>query len=125
MNRNTEPCRALIYAGILPIIRDIAHEHGYAIGVHGSMQTDLDLIACPWTEEAGDAKTLARAIRDRFEGQFSPDPENENGGIKPHGRRAWTIQADSWKDISHIYSQGWGVFLDISVMPRYKKKEDN
>jgi hypothetical protein len=47
---------------ILPAIRQAAHGVGYAIGVHGSMRRDLDLIAVPWTEEHADRDALASAI---------------------------------------------------------------
>lgn len=33
-------------------IRELAKEIGYAIGAHGSLERDLDLIAAPWSEEA-------------------------------------------------------------------------
>ena len=46
----------------LPAIREAAKEHGYAIGLHGSMRRDLDLIAVPWREGASDKEVLAHAI---------------------------------------------------------------
>ena len=50
------------YESRLPAIRKAAKEHGYAIGLHGSMRRDLDLIAAPWRDDASDADTLAHAI---------------------------------------------------------------
>lgn len=49
----------------LPIvdqIRDVAKEHGWAIGEHGSMVRDIDLIAVPWTAEAATPEVLVAAI---------------------------------------------------------------
>lgn len=46
----------------LPAIREAAREHGYAIGLHGSLRRDLDLIAVPWREGASDKDVLAHAI---------------------------------------------------------------
>lgn len=46
----------------LPAIREAAREHGYAIGLHGSMRRDLDLIAVPWRDGASDRDVLAHAI---------------------------------------------------------------
>lgn len=46
----------------LHAIRDAAKEHGYAIGLHGSVRRDFDLMAIPWTESASDKDTLAHAI---------------------------------------------------------------
>jgi hypothetical protein len=53
----------VFYASILPGIREAAKACGYAIGVHGSMRRDLDLIAIPWIASYSDKETLARAIQ--------------------------------------------------------------
>ena len=51
------------YEGALPAVRRRARQLGYAIGVHGSMLRDLDLIAVPWIDVYADKDTLARAIQ--------------------------------------------------------------
>jgi hypothetical protein len=87
------------YRSVLPAIREAARALGYAIGVHGSMRRDLDLIAVPWTEDAADRDTLARAIHRAACGL-------ENGGAdhweqKPCGRVAtalpicWTERSEA------------------------------
>lgn len=84
----------------------VARNHGYAIGLHGSMNRDLDMIAVPWTEEASPAEDLVEAIRVDLSGELLREP---NGAItveKPHGRRAWGIRLPH----SHAY-------VDLSVMP--------
>lgn len=96
----------VIYAAMLPGLVKAAREQGYALAVHGSLKRDLDLVAIPWTEEAGTARELIEALnkaaayapRDR--GELSK-PER-----KPHGRMAWVVPL------------GCGLALDISVMPR-------
>ena len=50
------------YRGIIPNIRAAARAEGYAIGLHGSIRRDLDLIAVPWEAVYSDANQLARAI---------------------------------------------------------------
>ncbi len=50
------------YLSRLDAIRAAAKNCGYAIGVHGSLRRDLDLIAAPWIETHADPDTLARAI---------------------------------------------------------------
>lgn len=50
------------YVSRLPTIREAARKAGYAIGVHGSMKRDLDLMAMPWTSEASDKNALAHAL---------------------------------------------------------------
>lgn len=92
-------------------IRALAKEIGYAIGVHGSLERDLDVIAAPWTEEA--LKYNWREVMDHI-------AKGMNGRVvetswKPLGRRACTILVDGWyKDI------------DLSVCPvaLFEKEKD-
>jgi hypothetical protein len=53
---------ALRQPEIIGRIRSVAYAHGWAIGVHGSLRRDIDLIGVPWTAEACDPDALARAI---------------------------------------------------------------
>lgn len=101
--------RALAYASALPMLQHIARGHGYALAVHGSMQTDLDLIACPWTDSASSAAELVEALREAVDGHFLPI--NNDPRMRPHGRACWAIHM---KD-SPLY-------LDVSVMPRIVDK---
>lgn len=50
--------RASIYAWMVPRLTEVARDCGYALGVHGSMHRDLDLIAVPWVDEAKSADDL-------------------------------------------------------------------
>lgn len=101
-----------VYATMLPHLQRIAREQGYSLAVHGSMAHDLDLIACPWTEEASDPEALIEALRASINGAMvSICPGVENPCYKPHGRRAWSIYFRETE-------VGWGPYLDISVMPR-------
>lgn len=43
---------APFYACLYPALCDRAREHGYALAIHGTVATDLDLIAVPWTTAA-------------------------------------------------------------------------
>ena len=47
---------------IVKVIRDIARKHGWAIGVHGSMVRDIDLIGIPWTDDAIEPESLVDNI---------------------------------------------------------------
>ena len=47
----------------LPSIRTVARVLGFAIGVHGSLRRDLDLIAVPWREGHATKDALAKAIQ--------------------------------------------------------------
>ena len=100
---------AKAYCKVIAPLRSKARELGYALGVHGSIKRDIDIIACPWTAEAVDAETLAEAMRGETEriigfavyGGDGPWPRND----KPHGRLCWTIHFN-------------GTYIDLSVMPR-------
>lgn len=101
---------ATFYATLIPKMREAAHRCGYALGLHGSMQRDLDVIAAPWTEEATDALTLVRAITGAVGGFSVTDEGTDSPHVsqKPHGRLAWTI---------HFGGQP---HVDLSVLPRQK-----
>lgn len=114
--------RASIYAWMVPRLAEVARECGYAIGVHGSMHRDLDLIAVPWVDDAKPAEVLIDALREACDGVIVPsgtkggrwDAEQgkfveaiiNNPDAKPHGRLAWNIHLEG------------GPFIDVSVMPR-------
>lgn len=123
--------RAPFYACMYHGLCETARKHGYALTIHGTVTSDLDLVAIPWTEEAVSAVELKDALMAHisavdYEGltrrQF---PENEDlvqqiltkererkevedatgATIKPHGRRAWNLYLDA------------GAKVDLSVMP--------
>lgn len=91
---------------IIGPIREIAHDHGYAIAVHGSLARDIDLVAVPWIEHAKDADKLVESIKGAIAGVLGrcciAGPPTEFA----HGRRAWVIHIP---DLSYI---------DLSVMPK-------
>jgi len=114
---------ACLYQGMC----DVSRKLGYALAIHGSLTSDLDLIACPWTAEAVDAEELKAALMshigacgyaDLLRRQGLDEPEvkavmsrkesraaNESE-IKPHGRIAWNLYMDA------------GSKVDLSVMPK-------
>jgi hypothetical protein len=102
-------------------LRAVARKHGYALAVHGSLARDIDLIAVPWSDEVSDAAIVAEAIRAEAEDVtgltafWINDPSAKPGDYtrrnpepKMHGRIGWSI---------HI--AGTGIYIDLSVMPRY------
>lgn len=107
-------CRELAKV-LIPAIRYRARMMGYAIGVHGSLRRDIDLIACPWRDGAVPARELADAVQAiaqavagsafQKEGEDTPYFKIGCQGQKPHGRRGWTF---------HL---GGGPYIDLSVMP--------
>jgi len=108
-----------LYAKLLPEIIEVAKKCGYAIGIHGSMSHDLDLIAVPWVYNALPGTILVERIAGLVGGHIdvsgttvqSPSPED-----KPHGRTGWCI---------YFNRRFTGPYIDISVTPRidYKTKQ--
>jgi hypothetical protein len=121
-----EPNIAPFFACAYPGLCTVARKHGYCLAIHGSVVTDLDLVAIPWTAEAVDAETLKDALMDLigaldYRGLLKRElpsitEENldelvKNSGEKspehkPHGRLAWNLY------LHH------GRKIDLSVMPR-------
>jgi hypothetical protein len=108
---------AATYVSMIPPLTIAAREVGYALAVHGSMGRDLDLVAVPWIEEAVSAEQLIMRLLSacgyagghvvhRDERKDLSQGNGDLPGIKPHGRRAWSIHFQN------------GMYLDVSVMPR-------
>jgi hypothetical protein len=106
-----------------PGLCDVARSHGYALAIHGTVTSDLDLIACPWTDEACSADELRDVLMEHINAcdyeqslvRFGLKPEEAaqiaarsaaDKTAKPHGRIAWNLYLDN------------GCRVDLSVMPR-------
>ena len=83
-------------------IRKLAKEVGYAIGVHGTLERDLDLIAAPWTSDAVSNFELVAHISRGLDGTVV-----DVASHKPLGRFAVNIKM-----------KGWFKMIDLSVCPR-------
>lgn len=100
---------------LLPEIREAAKKCGYAIGVHGSLKRDFDLIACPWSDDAVSADELALVVYEAarcrgWRGWWNDNPKAK----KPHGRKCYTMDWGALED-----NKG---YIDLSVMPRRANK---
>lgn len=84
------------------LIWKVARECGYAVGLHGSMKRDCDMIAAPWTDEA----VVAFELIERLCAALNAKVIGPIAG-KPHGRLGWNLQVDGYVKV-----------IDISVMPR-------
>lgn len=103
----------IFYMSVLDKIKEAARSCGYAIGVHGSLRRDLDLIAVPWVDECKDKEILVREIHKAACGLESASYSWEK---KPNGRMAtcfpvcWT-----WHEKEPILSNG---HIDLSITPK-------
>jgi predicted transcriptional regulator len=103
-------------AAVVQRIRDVAKEHGWAIGVHGSLRRDIDLIGAPWTADATDPDVLVGAIMRTigYDGRG-----HKLGKPRPGGRRSILLMHPdaTWKEGDD--KKGWWTpkCIDLSLMP--------
>lgn len=91
------------YGRIYTMVRKLAWEEGYAIGLHGSFTRDLDMVAVPWAEHVcAPQKLVNRILQATGLKSLHGDP-----GAKPHGRTAWTLMLPEFGDPR---------FVDLSIM---------
>lgn len=90
------------YAMLLPELRTIAREHGYALAIHGSMRRDMDVVLVPWVE---DAKAPGAVVQAMWNAVGNIDQPLQSPTTKPHGQLAYTIMMGNY-------------YFDIRVMPR-------
>jgi hypothetical protein len=85
----------------IKLIWKLARQCGYAVGVHGSLKRDFDLIAAPWTEGACGNAALVDHMCAGLNAKQIGGPDH-----KPQGRVAVTLQID-----------GYFKPIDLSIMP--------
>lgn len=98
--------RPVFYAVLYESMRKAALDLGYALALHGSMQSDMDLMAMPWTEDARPIEDLVSAINDCVGKTVWYESNLTNRTEKPHGRIVYTLS------IMGDY------YIDFSIMPR-------
>lgn len=102
----TENGRAAFYAALYPALCKSASECGWALGLHGSMHSDLDIMAMPWTDTATDADIMIdKLVNDNLCGNIlSRYGFEKDTTSKPNGRVVYTIPifADFYLDINVI-----------------------
>lgn len=98
-------------------IRALAKTKGWAIGVHGSLIRDIDLIAVPWEEDACDWYDLYTAIVFQ-NGLWGADkPVRGNMANKPCGRLATIILQPGCTSVKTDAPGQWNPpAIDLSFM---------
>jgi hypothetical protein len=96
------------YACIYEDLRKAALGCGWALGLHGSLASDMDMMAMAWTEDAAPVKKMIQALSDCF----TDSPYKKKHGIahtdKPNNRVVYTLSiwADFYLDINVIKGNG-------------------
>lgn len=98
--------RSAFYASIYDDLRNAAMDCGWALGLHGSLASDMDIMAMPWVEEAVPADNMIKNLESCFsENKLSQQLTHKSGiGDKPNNRVVYTI---------HIFKD---FYLDINVI---------
>lgn len=101
---------------IVYVVREIGRRIGWAIGTHGSMSRDIDLIAVPWTSDAKPAEDLVSAIQD-FTGYT---PIGTGLTPMPGGRQAILLKDPKAVRLDAPEAKGhWSpMAIDLSIVSR-------
>lgn len=97
------PNIAPAYVTLYPGLCEVARECGYALAIHGSLNTDMDCVAIAWTDQAVSRDKLLEKF-DWYIGLVFPGSERSEAEQKPHGRIAWN------------FNIGNGAQIDLSVV---------
>ena len=89
----TENGKATFYATVWPSLIKVAADNGWALGLHGSLQSDMDIMAMPWTEEANSAEDLINDINDLIGHDACKEINLEPFYGKPNNRVGFTLFA--------------------------------
>jgi len=94
--------RAAFYACIWDDLRNAAMNCGWALALHGSLKSDMDIMAMPWVENAKPVEEMIEALAECFTDNMLINTKPNYG--KPNGRVVYTLSiwADFYLDISII-----------------------
>lgn len=105
-NRYAVTCngRASFYACMWNDIRQCAMDVGWAVALHGSLISDMDIMAMPWVDECVSFETLVTKISELFSDNELSKSFHITYDEKPHNRVVATIPifSDFYLDISAI-----------------------
>jgi hypothetical protein len=94
--------RAAFYASMWNDLRQAAMDCGWALGLHGSLNTDMDIMAMPWVWWAVPADKMIENLQRCFTG--APHGVQKDSTSKPNHRVVYTIPiyGDFYLDINVI-----------------------
>ena len=96
--------KAAFYASIYDDLRQAAMNCGWALGLHGSLSNDMDIMAMPWTEDAKPVEDMIQALSDCFTDNPFKNVQTKPHYGKPNNRVVYTmpIWGDFYLDINII-----------------------
>lgn len=96
--------KASFYACIWDDLRNAAMDCGWALGLHGSLANDMDIMAMPWAEDAKPVEVMIQALSDCFTESPFKEAHTIPHYTKPNNRVVYTISiwADFHLDINVI-----------------------
>ena len=111
MSDSTAPVHRLVGR-----IREVARLGGWAIGIHGTMARDIDLIAVPWTENAVSCETLVSLIVNEIGYTTQGQPITKP---RPGGRRSILIFHPQARRLDPPDAKGhWDpMVIDLELFP--------
>lgn len=101
--------RAVFYTVLYEGFRKAAIECGYTLSIHGSMASDMDLVAIPWVEDCKEPIDVVEAISKLIGGTIWHDHHFKNPKTQPHNRITYTLS---------IFSD---YYIDLSIMIPIRK----
>jgi hypothetical protein len=96
--------RAVFYACMWNDFRQAALQCGWALGLHGSLASDMDIMAMAWTENAKPVEEMIAALEDCMTKPDERDFKTTCSTDKPNNRVVYTI---------HIFAD---FYLDVNVI---------
>lgn len=93
--------RAVFYAAMWEDLRQAALSKGWALGLHGSLASDMDIMAMPWTEDSVHPLEMIIALKKCFD---KPKEITLQETEMPNNRMVYTLSiwADFYLDINII-----------------------
>lgn len=111
--------KAAFYASIWEDLRNAALNCGWALGLHGSLSSDMDIMAMPWVEGAKPVDEMIKSISDCFVDNPFKDTHVIPHFNKPNGRVVYTINiwAEFYLDINIISHKSYEM-IETTVVPK-------
>ena len=93
--------KAVFYASLWQDLRNAALEKGWALALHGSLASDMDIMAMPWVDNASTDGEMIESIKNCF---TAAECINVEVSEMPNNRRVFTVSiwADFYLDINVI-----------------------